>query len=187
MKTYQITEWCHEIIKSQVPRGGIYVDATMGNGYDTAFFCEMAGETGKVYAFDIQEIAVKNTGQLLQEKNLGERAELLHESHTKMKEYIKAGTADCICFNFGYLPGGSHAMATQAETSLEAIHQGLELLKKGGMMSLCIYSGGDTGFQERDAILEFLKELDGKKYIVILNSYYNRKNNPPIPAFIFKK
>ena len=26
----------------------------------------------------------------------------------------------------------------------------LELLKKGGVMSLCIYSGGDTGFEERD-------------------------------------
>ena len=53
-------------------------------------------------------------------------------------------------------------------------------------MSLCIYSGGDSGFEERDAILEELKTLDGKKYLVILSQYYNRPNNPPIPAMIIK-
>lgn len=54
-------------------------------------------------------------------------------------------------------------------------------------MALCIYSGGDTGFEEKDCILEYLKGLDEKSYIVIVNTYFNRKNNPPIPAFIIKK
>ena len=53
-------------------------------------------------------------------------------------------------------------------------------------MSLCIYSGGDSGFEERDAILSFLKCLDTKYYLVILSSYYNRPNHPPIPVMILK-
>lgn len=53
-------------------------------------------------------------------------------------------------------------------------------------MSLCIYSGGDTGFEERDAILNYLKQLDPKQYMVLLSCYYNRPNNPPIPVFILK-
>ena len=53
-------------------------------------------------------------------------------------------------------------------------------------MSLCIYSGGDSGFEERDALLDYLKQLDTKKYLVILSSYYNRPNNPPIPVLIQK-
>ena len=81
MKSYQITEWCHEIIKSQVQREGIYIDATMGNGYDTAFFCELAGEKGKVYAFDIQELAAERTGKLLEQRGLTARAQLILDSH----------------------------------------------------------------------------------------------------------
>ena len=53
-------------------------------------------------------------------------------------------------------------------------------------MSLCIYSGGDSGFEERDALLSYLKTLDSRKYLVILSSYYNRPNNPPIPVLIRK-
>ena len=62
----------------------------------------------------------------------------------------------------------------------------LKILKKGGMMSLCIYSGGDTGFEEKERILDYLRELPAREYTVIVNAYYNRANNPPIPAFIFK-
>ena len=104
-----------------------------------------------------------------------------------MDEYAKEESVDVICFNFGYLPGGDHAIATKTQTSLEAIEKGLDLLKHGGMMSLCIYSGGDTGFEEKDAILRYIKELNPKRYTVIVNEYYNRENNPPIPVFIFKR
>ena len=40
------------------------------------------------------------------------------------------------------------------------------------------------GFEEKDAILRYIKELNPKEYTVIVNEYYNRENNPPIPAFI---
>ena len=79
------------------------------------------------------------------------------------------------------------SLATKPENSLRAILEGLELLKKDGVMSLCIYSGGDTGFEERDSILEMLKILDSRKYVVILSTYYNRENNPPIPVLVIKK
>lgn len=162
------------------------IDATAGNGNDTKLLAELVGEQGKVLAFDIQEQALENTKRLLEQADLSSRVELICESHTEMGQYAEAESIACIVFNFGYLPGGDHQLATRKETSIQAICEGLRLLKKGGMMSLCIYSGGDTGFEERDAILEFVKNLDSKKYLVILSSYYNRPNNPPIPVMIFK-
>ena len=186
MKKYQITEWCLRFIRDHVKEGDTCIDATAGNGNDTLALCQLVGESGKVYAFDIQEQAVTNTKKRLEEHGVLQRAEVLLESHTNMSKYVQADSVSCITFNFGYLPGGDHNLATKKDSSIEAIHEGLRLLKKGGMMSLCIYSGGDSGFEERDAILEELKTLDGKKYLVILSQYYNRPNNPPIPAMIIK-
>ena len=187
MKQSQITHWCHEIIRSQAQKGGLYVDATMGNGNDTVFLCELAGEAGEVFAFDIQKQAVEATQKLLEEHGVTTKYHLILDGHENMDHYIPEGKVDVICFNFGYLPGGDHAIATQASTSIIAIQKGLELLKSGGMMCLCVYSGGDTGFEEKDCILNYLKELAPKKYTVIVNQYFNRGNNPPIPIFIFKK
>ena len=186
MRKYQITEWCLRFIREHVKEGDICIDATAGNGNDTLALCQLVGESGKVYAFDIQEQAVLNTKKRLADHGVENRAEVLLESHTNMNQYVEADSVSCITFNFGYLPGGDHNLATKKESSIAAIHEGLRLLKKGGMMSLCIYSGGDSGFEERDAILEELKQLDGKKYLVIVSQYFNRPNNPPIPAMIIK-
>ena len=186
MKNYQITEWCHHFIREHVKPGDICVDATAGNGNDTQLLCELVGENGKVFAFDIQEQAVQHTRERLEQSNLSQRAEVLLDSHVNMGHYVAEDSVSCIVFNFGYLPGGDHSLATRKETSIQAIQEGLKLLKKGGMMSLCIYSGGDSGFEERDAILEELKNLDSKRYLVIMSSYYNRPNNPPIPVLITK-
>lgn len=200
MRRSQITDWCHEIIRSQAKSGGIYVDATMGNGNDTLFFCEMAGESGKVFAFDIQEAALDATEKRLKGHGItdqisrisdGElctdRISLILDGHEHMDRYIEKESVDVVCFNFGYLPGGDHAICTKSETDIQALKTALGLLKKGGMLSLCIYSGGDTGFEEKEAILDFLKSLPPKEYTVIVNSYHNRENHPPIPVFVWKE
>lgn len=183
---YQITEWCHHFIRQQVVPGDFCIDATMGNGFDTQLLCQLAGKTGQVLAFDIQEAALQNTQKRLREAHVPENYRLILDSHSHMDQYAENDSVSCITFNFGYLPGGDHALSTRPDTSLAAIKQGLSLLKRGGLMSLCIYSGGHSGFEERDALLPFLKELDPKKYLVILSSYYNRPKNPPIPVLIRK-
>ncbi len=185
MEKYQVTQWCHHFIREHVREGDICIDATAGNGNDTLLLAELVGEPGKVFAFDIQEQAVRATKKRLEEHGFLERAEIICDSHTKMEEYVK-GEVSCIVFNFGYLPGGSHTLATKKDTSIEAIGIGLRLLSKGGLMSLCIYSGGDSGFEEKEGILNYLKTLDGRQYLVIVSEYYNRGNNPPVPVMIFK-
>lgn len=186
MKQSQITAWCHSIIRSQAVSGGLYVDATMGNGNDTLFLCRMAQGSGHVWAFDIQETALKNTESLLSAHGCAESATLIRCGHEHMSDYLSPESIDVICFNFGYLPGGDHALATRPDTSLAAIRQGLDILKPGGMMSLCIYSGGDTGSEEKDCLLAYLRTLPSRQYTVIVNEYYNRGNCPPLPVFIFK-
>lgn len=106
MRYSQITEWCHAVIRSQTAAGGIYVDATMGNGHDTLFLCGLAGMDGTVWAFDIQEKAVLNTRALLSEHGYGGSVHLIKDGHENMDRYLKPGSADVVCFNFGYLPGG---------------------------------------------------------------------------------
>ncbi len=183
---YQITQWCRHFIAAQVKPGDLCIDATMGNGHDTELLCRLAGTQGQVLAFDIQEAALKNTQKRLLEAGVPDNYRLILDSHSHMEQYADAGSVSCIVFNFGYLPGGDHALATRPSTSIAAVEQSLSLLKPDGLLSLCIYSGGDSGFEERDALLAYLKELDPKKYLVILSSYYNRPNHPPIPVLVRK-
>lgn len=186
MNSYQITEWCRHFLALHIKPGDLCIDATMGNGHDTLFLSQLTGSQGNVLAFDIQQTALDSTRQRLTSHQAPDNVRLILDSHSHMENYAQPGTISCIVFNFGYLPSGDHTIATRSETSIPAISQGLTLLKKGGLMSLCIYSGGDSGFSERDALLEYLKTLDTKKYLVILSSYYNRPNNPPIPVLIHK-
>lgn len=182
---YQITEYCHHFLRDYIREGDICVDATAGNGGDTEFLCRLAGEGGKVYAFDVQEQAVRSTEKRLERAGLRDRAELICAGHERMKEFVKERAA-AVVFNLGYLPGGDHAVATKADTTLRAAEQALELLKPGGVVSLCIYSGGDTGYEERDTLLSWLRELDPRRWLVIVNCYYNRRNDPPLPVFIIR-
>ncbi len=186
MKNYQITQWCANFIRQQVQEGDLCIDATMGNGNDTLLLSQLCGTSGKVYAFDVQKPALEATQAKLTAENAPENYTLLLESHANMSEYVSPDSVSCIVFNFGYLPGGDHTLATKAETSIQALTTALSLLKKGGMISLCIYSGGDSGFEEREQILIWLKGLDPHRYLVIKSDYYNRPNNPPIPVLVIK-
>lgn len=174
----------HSVIKAHVNVGDVCVDATAGRGFDTAFLCECVGKEGTVVAFDIQQEAIDSTRQLLDERGLN--ATLYLASHADMDKYLSEGSVSCITFNLGYLPKGDHSVFTHFESTKIAIENGLKLLKKGGLMCVSVYYGGDSGYEEKDALLPYLQELDSDKYQVLATFFYNWKKDPPIPIFIIK-
>ena len=60
-----LLEMQKSFILKHLNKGDTAVDFTMGNGNDTAFLADVVGESGHVYAFDIQERAVLNTRERL--------------------------------------------------------------------------------------------------------------------------
>lgn len=176
----------HQWIADYVTSGDLCIDATAGRGYDTAYLASLVGAQGRVIAFDIQQEAVDSTTQLLKERNLDSIAQVVLDSHSNMDFYAEEDSVSCITFNFGWLPAGDHTIFTHADTSISAIEKGLCLLKPKGLMSLCIYYGRESGFEERDALLEYLQTIDSRSYTVVVNSFVNRPNCPPIFVYILK-
>jgi len=175
----------HDFLKEAVRPGSFCIDATAGKGRDTVLLCRLAGPEGRVLAFDIQQEAVEQTRALLAQENL--TAEVILDSHANMEQYAAAETADCVVFNFGRLPGGDPNIVTKANSSLRAIDAGLRLLKPGGVMAIALYYGKENGYEERDAVLEHLKMLDDRKYSVLACQWSNRRNDPPMPIFVWKE
>lgn len=156
---------------------------TAGRGRDTAYLCELVGPCGRVIAFDIQQEAVDSTNALLAARGL--RAEVHLDSHSNMAimpnrrrwTALFSTLAGCPARPQSFYPCG-HELCRN--------FGGLELLKKGGLMCVTIYHGGATGFEERDTLLELLREIDSDRFQVISTFFHNWKKEPPIPIFIYK-
>lgn len=177
----------HKFVSEHVKPGDFCIDATAGKGRDTAFLCELVKESGRVLAFDIQPEAIAQTKAFLAEKGYEQIASVILDSHSNMAQYAEPESVACIMFNFGWLPGGNHRIFTRPETSIPAIEAALQLLKPGGVLSLCIYYGGESGYAERDALLAYLATIDNQNYTVIVNTFHNRTGDPPIPVFVYKE
>lgn len=176
----------HQQLQQFIRSGDFVIDATAGNGKDTAFLCTLVGNGGKVLAFDIQQQAVDNTKKRLQETGWQNIGTVVLDSHANMAQYAEPGTVDCIVFNLGWLPGGDHAIFTHADSTIAAIKAGLELLRDGGLMCVSIYYGGASGYEERDTLLQYVKTIDPDRYTVLVTQFANRAGDPPIPVFIWK-
>lgn len=178
--------WAREMIEQALYEGACAVDATMGNGHDTLWLCELVGETGEVYAFDIQPEAVENTAHRLREADVYERSHLFCVGHEQMGEHVSR-QVDAIVFNLGWLPGAEHGTTTQTATTLQAVNAALELLKEDGLLTVCIYPGHAEGTRELHALLEWAKSLDERRYDALLKTYLNQSNNPPQMIAVRKK
>ena len=175
----------HDFLARSVRPGDLCVDATAGRGRDTALLCRLTGPTGRVLAFDIQEAAVAATEALLAAEGL--TAEVIRDSHANMERYAAAETVDCVVFNFGRLPGGDPSIFTRSDTSVAALEAALRLLKPGGVVAIALYYGGANGYGERDAVMTWLETLDDRKFSVLRCDWANRRNDPPVPIFIWKE
>lgn len=172
-----VLEFARKLIRERVEEGEIVIDATMGNGNDTLFLAQLVGEQGRVIAYDIQPQALANTKERLEQHGASQQAELHQCSHEKMADLqLKVGA---IMFNLGYLPGADKEITTLASSTLRAIEAGLELLRKGGMMTIMIYWGHAAGEVEKGAVESFCQKLDQRRFLVLKYQYVNQQNQAP--------
>ena len=69
--------------------------------------------------------------------------------------------------------------STLRETTLQAADAALTLLKKDGLLTICIYPGHEEGTRELEALMEWAAQLDPKKYDALVKTYVNQPNWPP--------
>lgn len=181
----RMTEIVHEMLESYVGEGDVALDATMGKGNDTLKLCELVGESGHVYGFDIQSEAISQTKALLEAHDMVNRADLILDSHEHLSNYIQEALSAFV-FNLGYLPEGDHGIITKSDSTIKAIQDGLSLLKSGGIGLILVYYGHEGGSEEKLAVEALLKGLRVKQYDVLKLENHNRNHTPPI-LYMIKK
>ncbi len=175
----------HDLISRVVGTGDTVIDATAGNGGDTIFLARLAGPEGKVYSFDIQQEALDRTRVKLAAEGLEDRVELVCAGHEQMGLYVREPVR-AVMFNLGYLPGGDHRIGTKGHTTIAALEKAMELLEINGVITLVVYYGGDSGFDEKDQVLDFIRTIDCKRFTVSRTDFVNQINCPPILVCIEK-
>ena len=164
-------------ILEHLGEGDIAVDFTMGNGGDTLFLSKTVGESGKVYAFDIQEEALISTRAHLEANGAPENYELICASHHRVKEFVKEPIKAGM-FNLGWLPGGDKTITTMRETTMPAIETAISLLDSDGVLTVAVYPGHPEGDAEGKMIEEYLSSLSRFKLCVTKIKIVNSPTSP---------
>jgi len=152
------TARAHREIAAVLREGDTAIDATAGNGHDTAFLAKLVGETGKVIAFDVQEQAIASTRERLAAHDLLDRVTLIHGSHASIADHAQPGSVAAVMFNLGYLPGADHAVITQTAETLHALDEALRTLKPDGILTIVCYPGHEGGDRESAAVVTWAEK-----------------------------
>lgn len=187
----RLTEMAHSLVSLWLRPGDIAIDATAGNGHDTAILARLVGQTGSIMAVDIQQEGLENTRLRLVEEGLfNDQIQLLHGSHAKLDRMTPAdwfGRVRVIMFNLGYRPHAQMPVATRLVSTLSALGQSLGILAEGGLLTVVLYRVHDGGEQETQAILEWACGLDDTCWHVARYDLPNIRSRPPILLAITKR
>ena len=167
-------------ILEHLGEGDVAVDFTMGNGNDTLFLSRTVGESGRVYAFDIQVEALNSTRDRLIREGAPENYTLIRASHHRVREFVKEPIKAGM-FNLGYLPGsGKKGVTTMRETTMPAVEAAIDLLAPDGVLIVAVYPGHEEGALEGDMLREYFKTTSRFK---ICPSEFHILNSPASPFF----
>ena len=180
-------KFVQDFLAARLQNPQLLVDATCGNGHDTLFLCSVAGKNGRVIGLDIQPQAAANTNALLAANGMAAigRAECC--DHRELLRFAPPGSADCVMFNFGWLPGAAHDVHSTADSTLPALQAGLDALKPGGVLAAVLYSGKVIGNAEKKAAAEFFRSLPLADYTVLICEFANWADTAPLPCFVIKR
>ena len=143
----------HQWVRERLRDGDVAVDATAGNGKDSAFLADCVGRGGKVYAFDIQPEAILSAREELAKVGMLERVQLIEGDHAEMGRKVPPGdNIRAVMFNLGYLPGGDKHITTRGSSTILALGAALDLVAAGGILTVVIYTGHPEGKEEALAV-----------------------------------
>ncbi len=159
----------------------VALDATVGNGNDLRFLCEISSPDSTIIGVDVQSIAIERCQKLLEEQHCEARVKLVLRSHDEIDSICRAEgimNLDVVMYNLGYLPGTDKKLRTQAQTSIASLEQAIGLLSTNGIITICCYVAHEGGLEERNAIQKWMSELDPKKLRVMQYKSYESAHTP---------
>ena len=160
-----IVDLSHQIL-TEFNNPKVAIDMTCGNGYDTIYLSKIAD---KVYAFDIQTEAIKNTTKLLDENKV-QNVTVIKESHDLFDIFVSENI-DLVIYNLGYLPSGNKDIKTEALIVINSLEKVLYQLNTNGIVVIVIYLHNT---EESNKIENYINKLssnfDVMKYQVLNKS-----------------
>jgi hypothetical protein len=175
----------HFFLRRTVQVGDRVIDATCGRGRDTLFLAGLVGDSGKVWAFDVQEEALAETASRVRDAGCSSWVNLVHAGHESLSEYIQEPVR-AVVFNLGYLPGNSAGVVTLPETTLSALDQALPLLLPGGVIVLAVYTGHPGGEEEAANVEAWARTLSPREFNVWKSRQLNRSASAPYVLVVEK-
>jgi len=169
MANISLTAYARDFISQVITTGDTVIDATAGNGHDSLFLATRVGNKGCVYAFDIQQQAIRNVRKRLDESDQSQQLTLVQDGHQNMKRHIPVslhGFVKAVMFNLGYLPGADHQLTTQTDTTLQALDVATAMLAPGGLISIIAYPGHPSGKLETQRLKRWASDLPDTKFTV---------------------
>ncbi|CAA6691987.1 MULTISPECIES: class I SAM-dependent methyltransferase [unclassified Lentimonas] len=182
----RLTDLAHDYLSAQLQPGDRALDATAGNGHDTAYMAKLVGSTGHIIATDIQEAAITATRLRLETANSQAQAELLVADHGQALRSLceqYAQTISAITFNLGYLPGSDKSIQTTPESTLAALRSACELLKPSGLLLVTAYRGHEGGQTEAGSVAEWMQTIESRGWFV--ESHEPIVNSGRIPPILW--
>ena len=183
MRAIRLVNLAQQCIAEILKPGDIAIDATVGNGHDTAFLACQVGPNGLVYGFDIQKSAINNTESRLKVQNLMERVKLIQTNHENFAANIPIqhqSNIGAIMFNLGYLPGANKSLTTQAQSSRCAAELAVNLVRHGGRVSILAYPGHPGGLEETQTVKAYALSLSDEFETTIHASGNPSKSSPQL-------
>ena len=181
----RLVDHAKKFISGSISKGSICIDLTCGNGLDTFFLCEIAGESGKVYSFDLQQEAVDITMALISRTQRIASCEITQACHSQFSSHIPFSfkeNVSAVMMNLGYLPGGDHQTTTTPEITEKALESAYEWLRPDGVLSVIAYRGHPGGKLEDSAVQKLINKNQWNCQI----ECGNKKETSPILYMIRK-
>ena len=172
----------HAMLAPRIANGDTVVDATAGNGHDTAFLAECVGDGGCVISIDLQPTAIDATRTHCENLGLIDRVNLVQDSHENITDILlrqNVESVSAVVFNLGYLPGGDKSIVTHPDSTLSALEQSLKYLRLHGLLHIVCYPGHPEGAIESHAVTAWASSLDETQFLVVNYQSLNQSKRPP--------